>query len=327
MASSGCLLTESFCSFLLQPNVTSHCLLQIFPVSDSSETVIDALKLTAQDAGVLLHTNTRVESVERPARGYYLIRTNRGRRFHADYVVVATGSARAAYDWVAAFGHEIVSPVPSLFTLKIRDNRLVGLAGVSVSDSKICLKLPKSKRRHEGLVQRGPLLITHWGLSGPAVLALSAFGARLLYEHKYSMDCVVDWVPALTFQEKLNVLLLARKTLPQKGVLTISPFRGGFPKRLWRSLMANSSLGLVDEQKWADVGNTALDKMAQVMHRTCFRVMGKGTLSFSVLAFVCTIRCACHRKSDLPFSLLCSCVHGCAYAKVSLRMSLSQQEE
>jgi predicted Rossmann fold flavoprotein len=139
----------------------------------------------------------------------------------------------------------------------------------------------KKQRRNAGRsasvnVQRGPVLITHWGLSGPAVIQASSEGARELKDAGYRAECIVDWIPALARQEKLDVLLSARSRLAPKAVRTVCPFRDdlALPLRLWRSLV--SSTGCPSSTKWADISIAHVSRIADELQRSSFRIIGKG---------------------------------------------------
>lgn len=259
---------------------------KIFPVSDSSETVIAALVSAAKRVGVSIHTRARVADVQYwDMNGKFDVYISGGRSVAADFVIVATGSALIPQRWAARMGHTIVPPVPSLFTFQVKDARLRELAGVAVEDCSVCLKVSKNERevkktrkkgRHNtGLTQRGPLLITHWGLSGPVVLTLSAFGARVLHEEKYNAIVAVDWIPSLSLEEKASQLQAARLSLAQKNIATVCPFRQKFPKRLWRYLLG-SVPGLAVSQRWGSLKSEDLKRLATIVHCSQFAVVGKG---------------------------------------------------
>lgn len=248
---------------------------KVFPTSDDSGSVIRALVEAARRAGVVTETRARVCGLSRQADGYHLDLSD-GRRFTADYAVLATGSARTAHVWAQNLGHKVIQTVPSLFTFGVRDNRLDGLAGVSVRDCEVrLLPNPKPKRPVPGLVQRGSLLITHWGLSGPAILSLSAFGARVMHDCVYHITCAVDWLPALTLDAKLKALKESRRLLRQKRVLNVHPFRGCVPQRLWKAL-AGAVPGIHSSLKWANVNNAMIQALAEQLHKCRFEVSSKG---------------------------------------------------
>lgn len=258
---------------------------KVFPVSDDSSSVVDALVRACRDVGVRVLTNVRVQRVEThlepDADRRYIIHTSKGERHAADFVVVATGSARSTWAWAASLGHRIINPVPSLFTFGIDDNRLQGLAGLSVVDVAVNLQVDKRvKRRVPGLSQRGAVIVTHWGLSGPAVLSLSAFGARVMYEQRYRIECIVDWIPMLSLNEKTNFLRDARVSHAQKHVATFCPLRNHLPKRLWQSLVVHvcQEDGFQKDGNilWSSVTNKFIDSLAQQLHHCSFQVLRKG---------------------------------------------------
>ncbi|CAN8061989.1 unnamed protein product [Agarophyton chilense] len=248
---------------------------KVFPTSDRSQTVVRALVHAARRAGVTTTLRARVCDV-RAAHGLYQLTLAGGRQLQADYVVVATGGARAARSWARQLGHIVVDTVPSLFTFGVQDKRLHGLAGVSVRDCQLQLNpKPKSRRPIPGLLQRGPVLITHWGLSGPAVLSLSAFGARVLHERDYQMVCSIDWIPSLSFHEKRRKLKHARQTLAQKRVLSIHPFASQLPQRLWRALLSTVP-GIHSSLQWASVNNVMMDRLVDDLHNCKVDVSSRG---------------------------------------------------
>jgi predicted Rossmann fold flavoprotein len=161
---------------------------RMFPVTDSSETIVDCLREMARKAGVQVRTGSGLLRAEKNAKnGFRLDVRSEAKEvsIQTRKLLAATGSDRKTLDLVKSFGHSIEEPVPSLFTFNIHDPRISGLAGISVED--VTLKM-------ESIAQRGPLLITHWGLSGPVVLRVSAWGARELHERKYHARLVVNWL-------------------------------------------------------------------------------------------------------------------------------------
>lgn len=276
---------------------------KVFPVSDDSANVIDALVQAARREGISIETRKRVtnvgiaghedESSKRLDHSHFKVTVNgeENDRF-CSAVCVSTGSAWMAQQWASDFSHSLVPLVPSLFTFKIEnDPRLVGLAGVSVPDVKTkLLRLGVTSRsgiveKHEtgqrtrdslaNLEHRGPILITHWGLSGPAILQLSSLGARVLHAANYVADCVVDFIPAYSYNEKVDILRSARTRFAQKTICKISPFQAeNLPNRLWRSFVLFT--GCPADAKWANVSNAQLSSFADVLHSSSFHVTGKG---------------------------------------------------
>ncbi len=238
---------------------------RMFPVTDSSDTVIDCLVNTARAAGVDIRTRVAVTGLRRNGLGRFRVELRDSEAMEADRVVLATGGAPAAWKWAAALGHRIEPPVPSIFTFKIEDARLEGLAGVSVQHARV--KVDGAKESHEG-----PVLVTHWGLSGPAVLKASAWSARSLHEHDYQLGLTVDWMPELSENHVREALLNAKQDDARKNVLASGPF--DLPQRLWRSLA--TAAGATETMRWADTSKALLTALAREVHAGKFMINGKG---------------------------------------------------
>ena len=245
---------------------------RMFPVTDDSQTIIDCLQAAAQRAGVLVRTNCGVKSVAvlEPAGGTrdYQLVLSTGETVVAGRVLVATGGNRtnAGFEIARQYGHTIEEPVPSLFTFQIKDPRLEGMSGLSVEDAATAVKVTPLK-------ERGPLLITHWGLSGPAILKLSAWGARLLYDAGYNFTLRVNWAPRFNPETLRAELERARAANPRKQVTTWCPV--GLPLRFWDKLVV--AAGLAPDTVWTGVGNTALRALASQVAEAEFAVTGKST--------------------------------------------------
>lgn len=191
-----------------------------------------------------------------------------GEVIECDRILLATGSNPQAYRWLKDLGHTVEATVPSLFTFNLPDPRLQDLAGVSVSDARV--KLPDAGKLLAE--QSGPLLITHWGLSGPAVLKLSAWGARFLHEHQYQTPLIVNWLPQYTEESLRNTLLAVKSQLPRRQVTTSCPL--AVPKRLWLSLA--TTVGITGETRWAEVSKKALNGLIQELIQGRYLIKGKG---------------------------------------------------
>ena len=234
---------------------------RVFPVTDRSQTIVDALTAAAQGTNVEVRTGAAVRAIRPDGTGFQLD-LNSGESLSAARVLLATGSNPQGHAWARALGHTIVPPVPSLFTFTIKDPRLKGLAGVAS---------PRARVKLEGtsLEQAGPVLITHWGLSGPAVLRLSAWGARVMNEAGYRATLRVNWldqspeVLQKTFDQK-------RKTDPRKS-LSASPF--DIPQRLWDSL--RTAAGLPAERRWADLSKSEMARLGVELGDGAYAVTGK----------------------------------------------------
>jgi len=204
---------------------------RMFPTTDNSETIINCLMTEAKKAGVLLRNECGVSAIEKSADGFRLTLSN-DEIVACHKLLIATGSNAKVLDMVHGLGHQIVPAVPSLFTFNIPNSPLVELSGISV---------PKAHVKIDGtsLEQTGPLLITHWGFSGPAVLKLSAWGARVLHDVDYKATVCVNWLPDYN-QNQLREIILAFKGL-NLGRQVASDVPVALPKTsgksLWKALM------------------------------------------------------------------------------------------
>ncbi len=234
---------------------------RVFPRSDDSATVVDALVSAARRAGVRVETG--VSPIDLKREGGAFVAAGRG-VFRADRLLLATGSGAEGHAWARAFGHTVVPPVPSLFTFAIKDPRLAGLAGVSMPLARLTLE-------GSALTSAGPLLITHWGLSGPVVLRLSAWGARWLHDKKYRAVLRVNWAGDAA-ADVLARLSETRKALPRRRVAgePVDPL----PQRLWERLV--TAAGVPPTARWADVGNNPLRRLAAEIADGRYAVSGKG---------------------------------------------------
>ena len=241
---------------------------RMFPVTDSSDTIINCLIAEAKKYNVSIRTKTRINQVEPlPDSGFRLhIHKSKAQQF--DKVVIATGgyNREDAYQWLKDLGHSIVSPVPSLFTFNFREKVLTELAGISVERAEVQIK---------GTAYRevGPVLITHWGLSGPAVLKLSAWAARDLHEMEYRYKAIVNWLFPVTEQEVRDQLMEMRSSNSKKQVAKQNRFP--FPLRLWEKF---AELAGVDSKKrWADLSNKEIHELTQQLVRAVYDIQGKTT--------------------------------------------------
>ena len=239
---------------------------RVFPLSDNSQSIVDCLLQAAHTSGVRVELNTRIDSIKSVDEGFEL--TGEKRRLYADAVIIATGghSDIRSYEWLQKFGHNIIGPVPSLFTFNIPDSRFTDLMGLSVERARI--KIDGSKFESEG-----PLLFTHWGLSGPAVLKLSAFAARELHERKYQFQITVSFFPDLNEEQLRNRLSVHASENKLKKIRN-SKF-GDMPVRLWERLAELS--GITDQMNWADAGKQTFHKLVSNVSSLPFQVSGKTT--------------------------------------------------
>lgn len=275
---------------------------RMFPVTDSSQTIVDCLLAAAREAGVAIRLNCGVKTVERgvpdalsepnasggrvPPFGLQL---TTGETVVADRVLLAAGGNRsnAGFTIAAGFGHTIEPPVPSLFTFNIKDPRLDGLAGVTVEEAVTAVAGQK-------LQERGPVLVTHWGLSGPGILKLSAWGARTLHDLGYKFTLRVNWAPKFNPETARAALEQARAANAKKQLTTWCPL--GLPLRLWERLVA--AAGFAPEAIWAGAGNTALRALATQVCEAEFAVDGKSTFKDEF------VTCGGVRLSEVDFKTM-----------------------
>jgi predicted Rossmann fold flavoprotein len=236
---------------------------RMFPVSNSSQTIIDCFLQATQKLGITVLTGQSVQSIFKKDN-FWKVETQ-SETYIAEKLILATGSNPKVWEMLQTFGHAIVSPVPSLFTFNIKDARIAALPGVAAN---VTVKVKDSK-----LKATGPLLITHWGVSGPAILKLSAWGARILHDKKYQFTIFVNWLNDVATEDAEKIVKELKQEHAKKAVSKKSPFE--FPNRLWESLVLAS--GIEAEIKWADVSKIQLQNLANQLTNACFQVNGKST--------------------------------------------------
>ena len=236
---------------------------RMFPVSNSSQTIIDCFLKATQQLGIKVLTGQSVQSIFKKDN-YWKIDTQ-NQNYQAENLILATGSNPKIWEMLQEFGHAIIPPVPSLFTFNSKDPRIKELPGVS---AKVTVRVKDTK-----LEATGPLLITHWGMSGPAILKLSAWGARILHDKNYQFTLLVNWLNDLDTEEALVQLKTLKQEQAKKTVAKKSPFE--LTNRLWESLVLAS--GISAETKWADLSKTQLQHLAQQLTNGVFQINGKST--------------------------------------------------
>ena len=237
---------------------------RVFPASNSSQTIVDCFLTSAKNAGVELRTSTRVVSLDRQD-DKYLIGTNK-ETIVADFVLVATGSNSKIWDLLNHVGHTIISPVPSLFTFNVVDRKIAEIPGVSVPNATIEVK-------NTSLESNGPILITHWGLSGPGIIKLSSWGALDLAKEDYQFQIDVNWI-SKNSDWVVKKLKTTKSELPKKMIGLRSVFLD-IPKRLWANLVEDA--GISTTAQWAQVSNEQIRTLAKSITHSEFKVMGKST--------------------------------------------------
>ena len=258
---------------------------RIFPVSDTSHTIIDFFLREVATNKISIIRNTPVleivppDSEDKP----WKIVSNK-KEYYSKFVIVATGGNQRIWNMLGRLGYSIIAPVPSLFSFNIKDNLISGLQGLSTeakvtvikkkfSAKEITVGLKSTLRSGEQLTAEGPVLVTHWGLSGPAILKLSAWGARELFEYGYRFRIKVNWLPDYLEGGVINLLkevksLESKKTVYRTNALEI-------PKKLWSRLVLAS--GIPVDLQWAQLTLKEMEKLAMNLTATEFIVEGKST--------------------------------------------------
>ncbi|MFH6972175.1 BaiN/RdsA family NAD(P)/FAD-dependent oxidoreductase [Flavobacterium petrolei] len=240
---------------------------RMFPVSNSSQTIIDCFLKATQKLGIAVLTGQSVQSIFNPevsGENFWKIETQI-ENYLTEKLILATGSNPKVWEMLQNFGHAVVSPVPSLFTFNIKDSRIKELPGVA---AQVTVKVKDTK-----LTSTGPLLITHWGMSGPAILKLSAWGARILHDKNYQFTIYVNWLNDADKEDVAKKLKELKQEHAKKSVSKKSPFE--LTNRLWESLVLAS--GIEAETKWADLSKIQLQNLANQLTNGTFQVNGKST--------------------------------------------------
>ncbi len=237
---------------------------RVFPTTDNSQTIIDCLYGEAVQKGVKILRGYRVDDIE-VIDNQFFIKSSQG-DIQADIVMMATGSSKGAWDILAKLGHNIIKPVPSLFTFNIKDSRLEGLAGLSVPNVEVTIVGEKLKAT-------GPLLVTHWGASGPAILRLSAWGARQLFDLHYHFDIALNWTGFYNLEEVKETLNDCKSEYSKKYISNTPQY--DIPSRLWERLVLASEIA--PDLRWADASKKHMQSLAEQLAQGTFQVIGKST--------------------------------------------------
>lgn len=240
---------------------------RMFPVTDSSQTIIDCLMKEADKYHVEIRMNNDVKGVYFDA-GKWNLQMNNDAALTADLICIASGGypKLMQYDWIKRSEHNVEEPVPSLFTFNMPGNSVTALMGVAVENAAV--KIVGSK-----LSESGPLLITHWGMSGPAVLKLSAWGARELAKANYAFSILVNWIPEFNENSLRDKMQQLRFELAAQKIVNRNPF--ALPNRLWEYLLVQS--GINPDLRWADLPAREQNKLIKNLCAQEFAVKGKTT--------------------------------------------------
>ncbi len=238
---------------------------RMFPVTDNSETIASCLEETVRKLGIELKTGTGVKGVTK-TENHFELKLSTGETLRCDRLLIATGGNQAfgGHAMAASLGHTIQELVPSLFTFHIKDPRIEGLQGISVPKARVWV--PEAKLESEG-----PLLITHWGMSGPAILKLSAWGARKLHALDYTFELKVNWLGEGTTQKVLETLQQNKQAQARKQLSSTLLFN--LPQRLWDRLLFAANIP--EKLKWADISKKQLQVLASELCEGSYPVKGK----------------------------------------------------
>ncbi len=235
---------------------------RMFPVTDSSQTIIDCFLKEADHYHIDIKTGVGLDKLSRE-NNVWQVHTTDKRIFEADAVIITTGNSLQVWKAVENLGLPIIPPVPSLFTFNIHDSRLQNLQGVSVENASVAI------HEKNGLQTNGPVLITHWGLSGPAVLKLSAWEARKLAAANYNFEIAVNWVGTLTKHQVSEEIKTYKNQYARKQVGKHPLFH--ISTRLWNALVKPTHLN------YADLSRQQIEQMAESLSCSVFKVHGKST--------------------------------------------------
>lgn len=236
---------------------------RMFPSSNSSQTIVDLLLNTAENLAIRLSYKSKISAITASENGINL--SINGETLHFDKVIIASGGSpkESGLDWLKKLGYKIISPVPSLFTFNMPKNPITKLMGLSVLNVTASIKGSKLK-------QQGPLLITHWGMSGPAILKLSAWGAQDLAKQNYNFSVQVNWL-AMNEEElrsQFSSLTSSRKQMYKHNPLEI-------PKRLWHFML--NKLEIAENQIWNELAKKNKNRLINMLLNDEFEVKGKTT--------------------------------------------------
>jgi hypothetical protein len=242
---------------------------RLFPRSNRSRSVVETLRRAAVSAGVALHTGLALQAAVPDSGGFALELRGEPARLTARRLVLATGSHPSGRRLAASLGHSLVAPVPSLFTLALAGEPLLSLAGVAMDPVGLSLELPDGGVQR----QRGPVLITHWGLSGPATLRLTAFAARHLHACRYRARLRVDWSGGRSERQLDELFQRLRATQARRLLASARPWPE-LSRRLWQHLLSRS--GVETERRWADLTREQQRRLIDALRSSSYPVSGRG---------------------------------------------------
>ncbi len=235
---------------------------RIFPISNNSESIVNILIRTAEELAIRISLKSKVNKIQITKQGF-ILNINEEKIFFEKIVIASGGSAKSSrLEWIASLGYKIINPVPSLFTFNMPKNPITKLMGLSVSDVTVSIK-------GSSLKQTGPLLITHWGMSGPAILKLSSWGARDLADLNYDFTVQVNW---LTLNEEI-VREKIMKISSNKKIYNHNPFI--IPKRLWLFIL--EKLEIPEDKIWRELSKKNKNRLINTLINDEYEIKGKTT--------------------------------------------------
>lgn len=240
---------------------------RMFPVTDDSQTIIHCLRRELDKNNVLIQYDHGVSKIEKVEKQFMIYFSN-GQTYLADKIIIAAGGypKKESYQWLTDLKHTIEEPVPSLFTFNLPKNSITELMGVVVPE--VVVKISGTK-----ISSSGPLLITHWGMSGPAVLKCSAWAARELANKNYDFFIQVNWLNGLSELNLKEQLAHIRRSMGKQLVSNKNPF--GLPKRFWEFQLSKNGIG--EEVKWGELSAIHQNKLIEALINDRYEVKGKTT--------------------------------------------------
>lgn len=239
---------------------------RMFPITDDSQTIVDCLIQESSKLNISIKQRTSISSIEKQQKQFVLETVHE--KICVDRIIIASGGSPKAnaYQWLIDLGHQVNPPVPSLFTFNMPDESIKTLMGLSVTNAKV-------KIQGEKLESVGPLLITHWGMSGPAILKLSAWGARILNNKSYNFSIQINWLGNIKENELRDQLVDQRDSFNARNIGNRNPF--GLPQRLWGFLL--NKVDISTEKKWRDLNKKDFNRLLNTLLNDVYNVKGKTT--------------------------------------------------
>ena len=264
---------------------------RMFPVTDDSQTIIDCFLHEALIKNIQIIKQSRVSELHPDKSGFTLV-INESKE-HFDKVIIASGGSTKArgFEWLKNIGHSIISPIPSLFTFNMPEDPVKRLMGVVVENATARVKGTKLK-------YTGPILITHWGMSGPAILKLSAWGARLLYDFDYKFNVQVNWLSVKSENEVHDMINAQIDHTRKKKIANVNPF--GLPNRMWSFLLDKVQIN--SDSPWMELSKKNRNKLVNVLLNDEYAVSGKTTFKEEF------VTCGGVSLSDVDFTTMQSVV-------------------